>query len=272
MSSVSSRYAAVARAPESAAPAHPLRALAERFHALYELAQKSSAIFGSPLGPFHHQRQSYHLPRFVYFGPHTSEDSLRLAFYAGHDRADLRSTLALVNLVEKLARDPWLGQGLNLSFFPLLDALGLFAGTSRRELADQDWTHSREPEIDLLGKHARLTGYHGFVVIDTQGETDDVIVATLRGAEGSTRRPTGVELVSSEDFAGWQVRFESFSGAATALGGPLSLVDDLPLSPYELRLTFPCHWSAERIQAATSEILTRFILRYRAHQAYACDL
>ena len=125
MSSVfPTRFTTVAR---SLAPGSALSlpaAFAEQLTSLYGLVQRSSYVFGSPLGAVAHAGRSHPLPRFVYFGPHASEASVRLAFLAGFDHRDLRGTLALLHFIEGLALEPEIGHGLNFSLFPLVDVLG----------------------------------------------------------------------------------------------------------------------------------------------------
>lgn len=245
--------------------------LAERFHDLYELVQRSAYVFGSPLGPFYHQSRHYHLPRFIYFGPHTSNESLRLAFLAGEAPQDVRGTQALLHFVERLALEPELGQGLSLSFFPLLDALGLFAGVADRELALKSWSAGGPPELELLEKDARLQSYHGYVRIETRSRDREVVVVQLRGYDDESSSASGVELISSEDFHPWPVVFEA--AAASALqSGPLSVAQDLSIRPFELTISLPVVWSEEEAQVAVGSILTRFILRHRGHQAYGQHL
>src|SRR5688572_19652640 len=84
----------------AAVPSTDLRA---RLSRLYELAQNSEFLFGSPLGPTPHETQALHLPQFVYFGPQTSEASPRLAVLAGLGRHDLSAARALTAFVEGLA-------------------------------------------------------------------------------------------------------------------------------------------------------------------------
>ncbi|MDR0901404.1 MAG: hypothetical protein LBM92_01370, partial [Opitutaceae bacterium] len=198
----------------AAAPATPpattpdARAFAGRLSSLYALSQRSDHVFGSPLGPFHHRGRSLHIPRFVYFGPDSHDESLRLAFHAGFESADLRGSLALLHLVDGLARAPDLGQGLNLSFFPLVDVAGLFHGADNRQLSRANWGRSRAPEIDLLQKDARARGYHGFVRVET-GRDFDGISARLRNQADEVVGTTGVELVNSAAFEPLPVRWEA---------------------------------------------------------------
>jgi hypothetical protein len=266
MSTISTRFETVAHATPNPEPAPSASLeLTDRIQSLYALSQRSNYVFASPLGPFYRQARHFSLPRFVYFGPHTHDESLRLAFYAGFDHGDLRGTFALLHLVERLALSPDIGQGLNLSFFPLVDAVGLFQTGENRDLASANWQHAEHPEIDLLQKDARSRGYHGFVRVLTDNGTDEIAVS-LRSQLPAALQAPGVEFISSEDFEPLPVRWESASSVIA--DGPLTLNDDLPFSAFELTLRIPAAWSADLYREAVSSVLRRFILRYRTLQAY----
>ena len=271
MSTVSTRFTTVARGAGPARISSSSEILGQRLSTLYALSQRSSHVFGSPLGPLSVHGETHHLPRFVYFGPCTSDDAVRLAFLAGFDHTDLRSTLALLHLVERLALSPEVGQGLNLSFFPLVDAVGLARSLPDRGLAAASWLDSSEPEIGLLRKDARTRGYHGFVRVETARGLDEVTVR-LRGSPAGGTTPTGVELISSEELEPLPVRWEADPLAAGPTDGPLTLADDLPVQPFELTLLIPAAWSPELYREAVVSILKRFILRYRAIQAISLHL
>jgi hypothetical protein len=265
----SSRSAAVARGDSFAQDTSLTAVFGEQLADLYDLVQGSQFVFGSPLGPIQVEKRSFHLPRFVYFGPHTSDVSLRLAFTAGLDHRDLRSTLALLHLVEQIALKPDIGQGLNLSFFPLVDVLGLASLASNRDLASANWAQTNEPEINLLEQDARLSGYHGFVRLETV-RNQDVATVRLRFAPNDYSTPD-VELVSSDDFEPFGVRWESDAGH-TPKDGPLSIAGDLAVPPFELTLRLPAAWPVEQYREATASILKRFIIRYRGFLAYGQNL
>lgn len=130
-----------------------------RLSRLYELAQSSSFLFGSPHGPLDSERREHYLPRFVYFGPQTSAESPHLAVVAGIGRDDLPAARALTAFVEGLARNPGISHALNLSFFPVVNVLGLLGGVEERDLSDEYWASSAEPEIALLAADARFRAY-----------------------------------------------------------------------------------------------------------------
>jgi hypothetical protein len=268
MSTISTRFETVAHVAAPSAPQSVSAELSEKLHDLYALSQRSNYVFGSPLGPFYRKAHPLHLPRFVYFGPHTHDESLRLAFYSGFDRTDLRGSFALLHLIERLAINPDIGQGLNLSFFPLVDAAGVFQEETSRDLARANWQNSAEPEVDLLQKDARARGYHGFIRIESSASTDEISVS-LRGPAADAITAPGVELISSDDFEPLSVRWEAEAAGENASHGPLTLSDDLPFRAFELTLRIPATWSAALSREAVSSILRRFILRYRTLQAYS---
>ncbi len=268
---ISSRFATVARLrfPPPADVSLPA-ALGEQLSALYGLVQRSDHVFGSPLGPFHHASRAHHLPRFVYFGPQASTDSLRFAFLAGFDHRDLRGTLSLLHFIERLALKPDLGQHFNLSFFPLLDVLGLAGLAPDRDLAGENWARANAPEISLLEKDARLRGYHGFIRLETTPD-DGAVTVRLRTASHVENPTPGVELITSDDVAPFAVRWES-AVAGPAGDGPLAVADDLPFQPFELTLRLPAAWTPELHREATASILKSFMLRYRSFIAYGQHL
>jgi hypothetical protein len=263
-----------AQSPAGAAPAaHPgtlTDSLRSDLSALYALSQNSRFVFASPLGPFSAGGRAAYLPRFVFFGPHACDDSWRLAFLAGLDHGDLRSSRALVALATRLATDSESGHALNLTFFPLVDIAGLVTGASDRRLAQAPWGRGAAPELALLEKDARQRGYHGFVRIETGSSDEDLIILRVRGPVADAQS-SDLELVTSEETRTFPVRFEASAGGPPR-DGPLCITDDLPLAPFELTLRIPGSWSDDAYQHAAVTLLERFLVRYRAFQAYGQHL
>lgn len=248
----------------------PVARFRQHLSAVYALGQENRHVFASPLGPFDDAgggRAS--VPRFVFFGPHTTDESWRVAFLAGFDYADLRASHALLGLVDFLARHGEEGYGLNLTFFPLVDVAGLDFGTGPRALAAAHWARSTFPEITLLEKDVRVAGYQGFVRVETAPAGEDVVVLEMRAPEGEFTSPD-VEICTSDDFESFPVRFER-AGRANG-GGPLTIAEDLPVQPFELTLRVPASWPDDLYRSAVTSILGRFIVRYRAFQAFGQHL
>ncbi|MFT3782351.1 MAG: hypothetical protein QM790_10075 [Nibricoccus sp.] len=243
--------------------ASPLGAFRERLRDLYNLSQRSNHVFGSPLGPLLDRGTQLHVPRFVYFGPLTHDESLRLAILAGFNHSDLRSSLALTQFVEHLVLTPDLGHGLNISLFPIVDVIGLHRDLPNRQLETRSWANTGDAVLGLLAKDARTRGYHGFLRIET-APGEETIAVRIRG----TTAAAGIELISSEEFQPLPVRWEADQMSSVPQDGPLTLVDDLPFPPFELTFRIPGAWPSDLYCTAVSSALKRFILRYRGLQAY----
>jgi len=263
---MSSKANASARTRKSAAV--PSTSLQQRLSRLYGRAEESDHIFVSPLGPFNHEGEQFYLPHFVYFGPFTSQESLRLAVLAGFDPGDQPASRAVLAFIEGLTVRPDIGHALNISLFPVVNVRDEPAAAGRR-LSAEPWDRPRESEIQLLGQDARGRGYHGFFRIAVTHE--DGPSATVRGVLSPSVGATGVELFNSDDFRPWPVRFEALSVGAIA-HGPLTLADDLPYAPFEVELALPAAWSQTRIDGALAKLLKRLIVHFRGFQAYGQHL
>lgn len=270
MSASSSRSKTVARVLEPPASLSLLASFSEQLSSLYKLVQGSNHVFGSPVGPFFVEGRSFHLPRFVYFGRNASDAALKLSFLGGFDHRDLRSTLALLRLVEGLTLKPDLGEGMSLSFFPLVDVVGLTQASPDRNLAAHSWAKPTAPEIELLERDARQRAYHGFVRLESAPGEDSVVVR-LRAPIPSENFAPALELISSVDVDPLPVRWETDETPHTE-HGPLAIADDLPLHPFELTVRIPSAWPLDLYAEAAASILKRFVLRYRGFISYAQHL
>lgn len=267
MTTMSTHSSSRPAAPAAVSPSPDLRT---RLSRLYDLAQNSDYLFGSPLGPIGGDATPLsYLSRFVYFGPQTSEASPRLAVLAGLGRHDLPAARALTAFVEGLARHPDLGHALNLSFFPVANVLGLLQGDEEQDLTLEHWGRSAAPEIRLLAQDARLRSYQGYIRIVTT--TDDEPSASLRTVLSPYTARSEIEVFNSADFASWNVTFSTVPASAVT-HGPQSIADDLPFPPFELELALPADWPQERADRVLSFLLKRLIVRYRGFLAYGQNL
>jgi hypothetical protein len=267
--------APIARAKAGTLTPQPIarseKSLREHLSAVYALSQGSHHVFASPLGPLHFGRRHTYLPRFAFFGPHASDESWRLAFLGGFSQRDPRSSHAILSLVERLAGDVEAGHGLNLSFFPIVDAAGFFFGVPDRGLAAYHWGRAPAPEIALLERDARLQAYHGFIRVEAGPVGEDIPTIRVRGSAADLLSPD-LELITTEDTEPFPVRFEAGLAGETPVAGPLSVADDLPFTPFELTLRLPSNWPDDLFRRAAATLLERFIWKYRAFQAYGQHL
>jgi hypothetical protein len=122
--------------------------------------------------------------------------------------------------------------------------------------------------LQLLERDARQRGYHGFIRLESGLPGEESLTLTIREPKAINPSPD-IELISTADFEPYSVRFER---GPVPDDGPLSIGDDLPVAPFELTLRIPRGWSDALYHDAAQVILTRFIRRYRALQAYGQHL
>ena len=239
-----------------------------RLSRVYAGAAFSPTLFASPLGPVKVDGSELVLPRFHYLTPKTSEESIRVVLHAGYDHRDFRSTEAVLHLLELLLVSPDLGDGMQLTLFPMVDVHGLRSGTVRSGLSRENWLGSAVPEIGLLAKDARQRGYQIFVELETSedGVDDELVVASLKGSHASALGAYADAFLTSEEFAPFAVRFEM--DRSPEQHGPLTIAEDLAYAPLLLRLQLPSSWTVELYREAAVRIARQLILRYRSHQSY----
>lgn len=243
--------------------------LAQRVSALHEAAQKSDHVFASPLGPFRDGARELYVPRFVYFGPHTSHESVRLAVLAGFGRHDRGAVKALLAFIENLTHAPDIGQSLNVSFFPVANVIGLASDAEERDLSEESWSQPAAPEIALLRQEILRSHYQVFIRITTS--TDDQPAAWVRSVRSTTAQSSDVQVFSSTDFHPWSVSFETVS--ADSVGGSLlGLAGQMAFSPFEVELALPADWSQRTADQALATKLKRLIVHYRAFLAFGQHL
>lgn len=233
---------------------------------LYAVCQRSEHVFGSPLVPVSPATSGHPVPRFVFFGDSTSRESVHLALHAGFDARDLRGSLALLRFIEQLTLEPALGQGLQLSLFPLVDVAG-FAGIRRERPPAAGLVSGRPPpEAYLLNQDARQNRYHGFIRIESAA-IDDAILLREYGA--AFLLPAGrIETVPTNLGEPVPLVWETTAAPSSLLPSPLAA----GAPAFELVLGVPGHWSPGLFRDSVTGVLRHLIARLRSFQAFAPDL
>jgi hypothetical protein len=255
---------------QSASKQIPSRAIdfEEQVSRLYASSAFSRNLFASPLGPVAVNGRERFLPRFVNITPLCHPESLRVAVHAGHSHRDYKSTAAVLHLANLFLAKPDIADGLTISLLPLLDLAGLHTARADADLLKQDWRSSELPEIQAAARDLRQRSYHLVVELVTEapGAGDDLLTVSIAGLAGHDLGPYADEVLSSADFAPFDVRFEI--DQAPASQGPLTLGEDLPFAPVILRLSPPANWSIELNSEAFVRIARTLIHRYRSHQSF----
>jgi hypothetical protein len=242
------------------------RELKRLFDAFYELAQKADSLFASPTEAFSVGDRIYHLPRFILFGNNQGSGQIRLALYAGWNGDDVRGSLALLSLIERLTQNPGMAAGYQLVFYPLVNPTGFQDHTpttrSRVWLETENWAASEAPEIGVLAREFRLHRFDGWVSLHST-PTHDRIQARIRGL------PVNADFFPIE-LGRFRIHWQA--DTAPSSEGPFALNDDLPFGSFQLRLDVPSAWPDGLHTHAVVQTVSAFLERYRAAISYGIHL
>ncbi len=193
-------------------------AVLDRLARLSPRAERSASLFAAPLGPDEH---GLYLPRFVAFGPNSTDADARLSVLAGFDENDAASSLAAFDLLDFATATPAAIGGIVLDVVPVVNRGG-------GDLWSAPWLTAGRPELALLEREYRRLAPH----------------AVIELRSGAFRFPQG--LVRGDSLTHWLEGAAPTLFAAGWLEQPLSrlfgeglegLVPDLPFRPLELQLT-----------------------------------
>ncbi len=222
-------------------------AVLERLARLSPRAERSAALFAAPLGPDEH---GFYLPRFVAFGPNSTDLDARISVLAGFAEGDESSSLAAFDLIDAATAAPETIGGVVLDVVPLVNR-------GPGDLWSASWTTGERPELALLEREYRRLAPH----------------AVVKLRRGPWRFPQGT--VRGESLSHW------LDGAAPALlaagwveqpahqimvEGIDGVVPDLPFRPLELQLTLG------RDAVGNSAALRAIVQRIRALLAHGQHL
>jgi hypothetical protein len=237
--------------------------------ALYEEASRSDSVFGSPLGPIEGPTGKTFLPQFVYFGPGSSVDPVRIAVFSGLGGDDIKGSWSLIEWVKSLLVRPDIGQGVSVSVFPVVNLLGIRGGAERPRLQYSDWSGSQVPEIRLIAENARIRSYQGFIRIEAS--RDSVPRVVVRTALKRSAHHSPAEVYASSDFEPWDTHFETL-GPESKLLGPLSLSRELKTTLFEVVLSVPSAWRQSKWNLNLLPLLERLVASYRRFFSYGGEL
>ena len=222
-------------------------AVLERLARLSPRAERSASLFAAPLGPDEH---GLYLPRFVAFGPSSTDADARISLLAGFAEGDDAASLAAFDLLDFAAETPAAIGGVVLDVVPVVNR-------GPGDLWSAPWLTANRPELALLEREYRRLAPH----------------ATIQVRGGAFRFPQG--LVRGDSLTHWLDDAAPSLFAAGWLEQPSDrllgegldgLVPDLPFRPLELQLTL------SRDHAANAAALRAIVQRIRELLAHAQHL
>jgi len=153
--------------------------------ALRREAEGSNHLFYSEIGSFRHSVKNYVLPRFVFLGPGSDDEPVRIGIFAAIHGDEPETALAAVEFLRRLVKNPERGRGYQVFVYPICNPTGVEDGTrnsrSGRDLNREFWTGSKQPEIYYLERELGVLAFQGVVSLHADDTTDGVY-AFVRGA------------------------------------------------------------------------------------------
>jgi murein peptide amidase A len=172
--------------PVSSIYPHKLRRLYWPFLALAEVCRE---VVGTVAGTFSFSGLRYTVPRFTFLGPVTNDPQKRVGFFAlvqGHESA---GATALLRLLEAVVNCPALAAGCDLVLYPVCNPTGFEDETRHnragRDLAQEFWRKSDQPEVQILEKELRVEPFDGIVTLHTDETSDRLFVWNAAGEMGA---------------------------------------------------------------------------------------
>jgi hypothetical protein len=152
---------------------HKLRRLYWPFLALAEVCPD---LIGTVAGSFEVDDKRYTIPRFVFHGPATSVEPMRIGLFALVHGDEPAGALAMQCLLNRLVDDPAPAAGYELSFYPLCNPTG-YEDETRHNRAGLDlnrefWRNSALPEVRILEEELRTRHFDGIVALHADDTSD----------------------------------------------------------------------------------------------------
>ncbi|HWB60645.1 MAG TPA: hypothetical protein VG733_14215 [Chthoniobacteraceae bacterium] len=145
------------------------RSVEETLARLTAAAAYSDYIYYLPVGLFHHGRDAYRLARYIFLGPASGDEPIKLAIFAGLDGRYSESIEALVEFLLRLELEPIRARGYQIFVYPICNPTGFEDATreTRRghDLARELWNGSRQPEAYYLERELGVLQFHGVITL-----------------------------------------------------------------------------------------------------------
>jgi murein peptide amidase A len=256
------------------------RSIAELLAPLDELAAKSSNLIPKRGGKFEVAAQTFELPRYLFIGPRSGGDPIRLGLFAGIHGDEPEGVHALLRFVNLLETQPELATGYCLFLYPVCNPTGFEDRTRHsrngKDLNREFWRRSAEPEVRLIESELVSHAFDGIIAL----HTDDTSHGFYGFAHGATLTKHLIEpaLKAAEEFLPRNSN-DVIDGFPARTGiirkgyqGALSAPPIVRPRPFEIILETPSAPPTYLKEAAFVAALRTILVRYREFIAYAPNL
>jgi len=256
------------------------RSIAAVIAPLQEFAQSSPQCLTNNLGSFRCGNDSYSLARFIFDGPPSGGDPIRLGIFAGIHGDEPAGTLALVRFLRDLAKNPERAAGYRIYAYPICNPTGFEDNTRHsrqgKDLNREFWRASDEPEVYLLEQELWTHGFHGIVSLHSDDTSEglygfvngpdlskDLLEPALWAAEKFLHRNTRVVI------DGFRARRGLIDGGYS---GILSAPSEVSPVPFQLTFETPAHAPLHLQVEANVAALHCIMAEYRTVMSIASNI
>lgn len=254
-----------------------LRAL---FGPLFELAEQCPEIIGSMAGTFTHEGRRYGIPRFLFVGPTTSHEPIRLGLFAGIHGDEPAGCEALVQFLVELAHDTERAVGYDLVVYPVCNPTGYEDGirTNRAgmDINREFWRSSLSPEVRVLEAELRAHRFDGIITLHSDDTCEGIYgYAHGRLLNEELLRPalSACECILGRDQRTW---IDGFAATESILRdcypGVLAAPVEQDPKPFDIIFETPARAPYQSQVSATVAALKSILGEYRRFIAYGQNL
>ncbi len=248
--------------------------------ALDQLAEQSPYLISRSLGQFDGAGQAYTLPRYVFLGPKSGGDPIRIGIFATIHGDEPEGALALTRFVAALNENLEIAKGYALFIYPICNPTGYEDNTrharSGKDLNREFWRESAEPEVRFLEAEIWSHAFDGIITLHSD-DTSDGLYAFVSGAVLTEHlaepalREAGMYLPRNHGAV--IDGFNAQSGILTdCYRGVLKSVPGISHPPFEITLETPQKAPLDRQVEAFNAALQTILVEYRYLVAFAQNI
>jgi protein MpaA len=168
-----------------ARPLPPRRGVNRLLAALDQVAENSPRVISRSLGQFESAGRNYSLPRYVYLGPKSGGDVIRIGIFATIHGDEPEGALAVARFVSELEKNPDIAKGYALYIYPVCNPTGFEDNTRYArgggDLNREFWRQSARPEVRFLESEILLHALNGIITLHSD-DTSSGLYGFVSGA------------------------------------------------------------------------------------------
>jgi len=247
---------------------------------LDHLAANSNRFIGASPGHFSRDGRSYSLPRYLYVGPKSGGDVIRIGIFATIHGDEPEGALALPRFLHSLEQNPEIAEGYALFIYPVCNPTGFEDNTrharSGRDLNREFWKQTDQPEVRFLESEIWMQSFHGIITLHSD-DTSHGLYGFVKGNVLSKHLIQPALLEAGRFLPrNHGARIDGFNAESGVIHdgypGMLQSIPGMAHPPFEITLETPQLAPLHRQVNALVAALQTILVEYRYLQAIAQNI